>query len=82
MAKWSQQILIFAVTLVERIKNYFFFFSLCDSALPATLFEASLYLPSLSIFDALEAILGEVTLFAIFPPFSFYGNIFQVAVLQ
>lgn len=48
----------------------YFFFSLWDNALPATLFEASLYLPSLRIFDAFVATCFEVTFYAIgYPPF-------------
>ena len=46
-------------------EKIYFFFSLCDNALPATLFDASLYLPSFRILDAFVAIFLEVTFFAI-----------------
>lgn len=45
--------------------DFFLVFSLWERALPATLFDAELYLPSLKIEDACDATLGEVTFFAI-----------------
>ena len=54
------------ITIEACVKEkIYFFFSLCDKALPATLFDASLYLPSLRILDALEATFLEVTFLAI-----------------
>ena len=41
------------------------YFPRWERALPATLFDAELYLPSLKIEDACDATLGEVTFFAI-----------------